>query len=197
MFKKVLILIMFSFYLTGCSSSGNSVKIEPRSEWQALEPLPFKTHIPVKITIHHEGEIFHDNENSAEHIKKTQVWGMGKDRNWSDIPYHFMIDPSGKVFEGRNVYTAGETNTTYDPSGHLLITCLGNFEEQKVTGKQLNALIGMIAYCCIKYQIDPETIKGHKDYADTLCPGKDLYKYIENGFLVAEVKKVISKQLEL
>lgn len=197
MLKNILFLVIIILYFTGCSSSSDLVKIEPRSKWEALDPLPFKAHVPVKITIHHEGEFFPDNENSAVHIKNTQVWGMGKDRNWSDIPYHFMIAPSGVIYEGRNVYTAGETNTTYDPSGHLLITCLGNFEEQKVTGEQLQSLINMIAYCCIKYQIDPETIKGHKDYADTLCPGKDLYKYIENGYLVSEVKKVINNNREL
>lgn len=194
--KKLILFALVSLYLSGCSTSGKLVNIEPRSKWEADEPLPFKTHVPVRITIHHEGEFFPENENSAKHIKKTQVWGMGKDRNWSDIPYHFMIDPSGIIYEGRNVYTAGETNTTYDPSGHLLITCLGNFEEQKVTPEQLKSLVDLIAYCCIKYQIDPETIKGHKDYADTLCPGKDLYQYIQNGYLVSEVKKVIASQRE-
>lgn len=194
--RKIIVIVLFSLYLCGCSSTERVFKIEPRSTWNALEPLPFKPHVPERITIHHEGELFPDNENSAFHIKKTQVWGMGKDRNWSDIPYHYMIDPSGVIYEGRNVYTAGETNTTYDPSGHLLITCLGNFEEQEVTREQLKALVNMIAYCCRRYQIDPESIKGHKDYAETLCPGKDLYRYIENGYLISEVKKVIASQKE-
>lgn len=197
MLKKIFFAAAVLLNIYGCSSSDNSVIIQPRSEWNALVPLPYKSHVPEKITIHHEGEFFDEGENSAEHIKNTQSWGMGKDRNWSDIPYHYMIDPDGKVFEGRNVYTAGETNTTYDPSGHLLITCLGNFEEQDVTKEQLRSLINLTAYCCIRFQIDPETIKGHKDYAETLCPGKDLYKYIKNGYLITEVKKVIKRQQEL
>src|SRR5690606_24280021 len=83
-------------------------------------------HVPEKITIHHEGVVFTDSMNAPEHIKNVQVWGMGKDRNWVDIPYHFLIAPDGTIYEGRNVYTIGETNTEYDPTGHLLISLLGN-----------------------------------------------------------------------
>ncbi|MCU7495806.1 MAG: N-acetylmuramoyl-L-alanine amidase [Ignavibacteria bacterium] len=194
--KKLLLLLpLFFVFIAGCASSaksaGEDVTILPRSSWKALDPKPFKPQVPQRITIHHEGEFFSPDSNSAEKIKKTQVWGMGKDRNWADIPYHFMIDAHGVIFEGRNVFTAGETNTTYDPTGHLLVTLLGNFEEQKVTKEQLNSLVNLLAYCCNKYQISPETIKGHKDYAETLCPGKDLYKYLQDGSLIKMVKEVL------
>ena len=198
--KKVVFTLPLLFILIyGCSSSNKTVndfgvKILPRSSWDALSPKPYKTHVPQRITIHHEGEYFSPDSDAAKFIKKTQVWGMGPDRNWSDIPYHFMIDAHGTIFEGRNVYTAGETNTTYDPSGHLLITLIGNFEEQDVTKEQLDALVRLTAYCCKKYQISPDTIKGHKDFAETLCPGKDLYKYIQDGYIKDHVKKLLASE---
>lgn len=197
--KKIfLILPLFLLIVEGCASTGKTtghdVNITPRSGWNALDPKPFKPHVPVRITIHHEGEYLSPDSNAAEKIKKTQVWGMGKDRNWADIPYHFMIDAHGTIFEGRNVFTAGETNTTYDPTGHLLVTLLGNFEEQEVTESQLNSLVDLLAYCCNKYQISPDTIKGHKDFAETLCPGKDLYKYLQDGSLIAKVKEVLKEK---
>lgn len=183
----VIILIFLSL---NCSPTQFS--IQPRANWNAAEPKVYKSQVPVKITIHHEGEIFNpQKESAAVHIKKVQTWGMSEARNWSDIPYHFIIDFDGNIFEGRNVFTAGETATEYDPEGHLLITCLGNFEEQEVTEKQLNALIELTAYCCNKYQISPTTIKAHKDFAKTLCPGKDLYRYLEFGYLQKEVEKKI------
>lgn len=189
--NKILLPILAALMLYGCSSTSNVIDIKPRSEWKALDPKPFKSHVPTRITIHHEGEYLDPNENAAEKIKKTQVWGMGKDRNWADIPYHFMIDLKGIIYEGRNVYTAGETNTTYDPTGHLLITCLGNFEEQEITEAQLKSLVDILAYSCVKYQISPDTIKGHKDYAETLCPGKNLYKYLQDGSLIKRVKEAM------
>jgi hypothetical protein len=188
--SSILLFIMILF--SGCSSS--EFLIRDRNFWKANDPKPFKSHMPVRITIHHEGEIFNKGENAPEHIKGVQVWGMGPDRNWSDIPYHFLIDPDGNIYEGRNVFTTGETATEYNPDGHLLITCMGNFEEQILSNEQLNSLIKLTAYCCKKYQISPETIASHKDYAETLCPGKDLYKYIENGYIKDEVSKLVAEK---
>jgi len=181
------------FFSFNCSSP--LLQIHPREAWDAAEPKPYTSQVPSQITIHHEGEIFDPQKESSEaHIKNIQTWGMGEARSWSDIPYHYLIDFDGNVFEGRNVFTAGETATEYNPEGHLLITCLGNFEEQKVSGKQLQALINLSTYCCKKYQIEPTTIKAHRDYTKTLCPGEDLYRYIENGFIQHEVENKLSNR---
>ena len=182
----ILILLVIS----GCSSK--ELIIKSRGEWKANDPLLYQSHIPVRLTIHHEGQIFEKGQDAAKHIKDVQVWGMGPDRKWADIPYHFLIDLDGNIYQGRNVFTAGETATTYDPTGHLLLTCIGNFEEQELPEEQLQALINLTAYCCIKYQISPDSIAAHKDYAETLCPGKNLYKYIENGYIKRKVKKILA-----
>lgn len=186
------VCLALSFIFIECSSSKEFV-INLRSTWNADDPRPFKQHVPERITIHHEGTKFDKSDNAPIHIKNVQTWGMGKDRNWIDIPYHFLIDPNGNIYEGRNVFTVGETATEYDPSGHLLITCLGNFEEQDVSEEQLNSLIKLIAYCSKRFAISPETIASHKDYSNqTVCPGKNLYKYLENNYIKDEVKKILT-----
>ena len=173
-------------------SKENIVRIISRSAWQANEPRPFKTHIPARITIHHEGTKLLLTDNAAEKIKRIQVWGMGTERNWVDIPYHFLIAPDGSIYEGRNVFTVGETATEYDPTGHLLISCLGNLEEQEVTEQQLSSLIKLVSYCSKKYKLPIETLASHKDYSSqTSCPGKNLYKYLENGYIKEEARKLI------
>jgi hypothetical protein len=189
---KIISFLFLVYFFTGCSSS-KEVEIVPRSGWNAATPNYYKYHVPIQITIHHEGTIFEAHQDAPKHIKNVQTWGMGKDRNWADIPYHFLIDPNGNIYEGRNAYTAGETNTEYDPSGHLLITCMGNFEEQEVSAAQLNALINLTALACKKYQISPETIASHRDHSkQTVCPGKNLYQYIENGYIKDQVKKILN-----
>src|SRR5690606_13602952 len=181
----------------GCSSSRkstneNGLNIVPRSGWNADEPRAFKKHELMRITILHEGTKFELHDDAAKHIKNVQVWGMGKDRNWIDIPYHFLLAPDGTIYEGRDVYTVGETNTEYDPTGHLLISLLGNYEEQEVNPAQLDALIKLIAYSSKKYNLPYETIASHRDYsAQTSCPGKNLYKYLENGYIKSSVKKLL------
>lgn len=166
--------------------------IVPRSGWNAVEAKAYKSHKPVKITIHHEGTRANINDDAAKHLRNVQIWGMGKDRNWSDIPYHFLIALDGTIYEGRNVSTAGETATEYDPSGHLLICCIGNFQEQEVPPAQLDALVRLIAYVSKKYQIPYETIASHRDHSkQTTCPGKNLYAYLENGYIKEQVKALL------
>jgi hypothetical protein len=189
---KYILFVLLILILAGCSST-NEITIVPRKAWNAVNPKPYNSQIPVRITIHHEGEYFNPDSNAAKFIKKVQVWGMSKARNWSDIPYHFLIGLDGTIYEGRNVFTEGETATEYNPDGHLLISCIGNFEVQEVPKAQLNSLIKLIAYCCKKYQISPDSIASHRDYSNmTVCPGKNLYKYVKNNYIKDQVKKLLN-----
>lgn len=173
---------------TGAALTAND--IVPRSGWQAKEPLPYKTQVPVRITVHHEGTQLLATDDAARKINRIQAWGMGPDRNWKDIPYHFLIAPNGTIYEGRSVYTVGETNTEYDPSGHLLICCLGNLEVQEVPAAQLSSLVQLIAYCSKTYHIPISTLATHRDHSkQTTCPGKNLYAYFTSGYIKKEVKK--------
>ena len=168
--------------------------IHPQSAWNAKEPLPYKQHTPTRITVHHEGTKLEAGNDAAKKIMNIQAWGMGKDRNWTDIPYHFLIAPDGNIFEGRNVNTVGETATEYDPTGHLLITCLGNLEQQPLPDKQWQSLVQLIAYCSLKYNIPYETLASHKDYSQqTTCPGKNLYVHFQSGHIKEEVRKLLQK----
>jgi hypothetical protein len=187
-------------FLVACSPSTKvskpapEVVIVPRSGWNANEPRPYRQHVPVRITIHHEGTRLERTDDAAKKIRNIQIWGMGKDRNWTDIPYHFLIAPNGTIYEGRNVYTVGETNTEYDPAGHLLLNCLGNLEQQEMPKEQLESLIKLIAWSCKKYDLPWQTIASHRDYsAQTNCPGKNLYRYLENGYIVKEVRKLLGE----
>ena len=196
--NKLLVAAFIVGLLYACTSQKkltavSTLNIIPRAGWTANEPRPYKQHVPVRITVHHEGTRLEVTDDAAKKIKAIQVWGMGPDRSWVDIPYHFLIAPDGKIYEGRAVTTVGETATEYDPTGHLLITCLGNLEQQEVPSAQLASLIKLIAHACKKYNLPYETITSHRDNStQTTCPGKNLYKYFENGYVKAEVKKLIN-----
>ena len=120
---------------------------------------------------------------------------MGPDRKWADVPYHLLIAPDGTVYEGRNQLTVGETNTEYDPTGHLLICFLGNYSQQKLDKKLLKVLVNLLADQCIKYNISPTDISTHRDHSkQTTCPGEDIYSYFKNGYIVKAVSKVLQKK---
>ena len=166
--------------------------IIPRTAWDAAAPRTFARHVPNRITIHHEGTTLTEKDDAVRKIRNIQRWGMGPDRNWADIPYHFLIAPDGKIYEGRNVHTVGETATEYDPTGHLLICCLGNLDEQPLPEIQLNALIRLVAYVSAKYELPVSTVAAHKDYSgQTSCPGKNLYPLVKDGTIQQRAAEIL------
>lgn len=190
---KQVLLILVVVCCVACSSSKKPT-ILPRSSWNAREAKPYKNHVPLRITIHHEGTKLEMGDDAARKINAIQRWGMGPDKKWADIPYHFLIAPSGVIYEGRNPATVGETSTEYDPSGHLLICCLGNLEVQPLPEQQLKSLISLSAFVAGKYRISPDSIASHRDYSNqTTCPGKNLYQHFESGYIKAAVEKNLRK----
>ena len=157
---------------------------------------PQKTGLPqheiTKITIHHGGVDYPPDKDPIEHIRNLQDWSRAA-KKWIDIPYHFMIAPSGTIYETRPINYPGATNTDYNPSGHALICLMGNFENATVNQAQMKAIIELTAYLVIRFNVPLYAIKGHKDYTETLCPGKNLYQYLENGTIQARVQERFPK----
>jgi len=145
-----------------------------------------KQHKIERITLHHGGVEFKEDKDLIDYLKNLQSWSRSE-KKWIDIPYHFLIDLNGKIYEGRLLKYPGDTNTTYDPTGHLLICLIGNYEIQKVNSKQLKSVIDLITFFCKNLEITVDQIKGHKDYSETACPGEDFYKYMKDGTIVNAV----------
>ena len=192
----VVLLLFFTFF--SCKNpkkpTAATVNILPRSNWNALPAKEYRSQVPVRITIHHEGTRLEMQDDAAKKINAIQRWGMSAEKNWADVPYHYLIAPNGNIYEGRNPFTVGETSTEYDPSGHLLICCLGNLEVQPLPQQQLQSLIRLTAYVANQFKIPADSIASHRDYsAQTTCPGKNLYPYIQNGTIKKEVKKLLKQ----
>ena len=112
---------------------------------------------------------------------------------WPDIAYHFLIDRHGNVYRARPAWAKGNTRTNYNPRGHLLVMCIGNFSEQDIPRRQLDGAIDVLAWACERYDVRPSTIHGHRDYASTACPGDDLYRLIDNGAIRRRVKRRVEE----
>lgn len=165
--------------LTLCSVSMHSQDwLNQRASWGSVDSVNADYEHKIEyITIHHGGEIYPDDKNTVEYLQNLQTWSRNT-KKWIDVPYHFIIDRKGNIYEGRPLNYRGDTNTTYDPTGHALIVLLGNFEEQALLKEQIASLKKMTAYLKETYSVPAEKIKTHKDYAETLCPGKKLSAYL-------------------
>ena len=143
-----------------------------------------------RITLHHSGspEPLRPEDDPVEKLRGLQSWGASA-RNWWDVPYHFLIDLDGTIYEGRDHRYMGETNTRYNPRGHLLITVIGNYNIQEATPAQLEAIESLMAWAAVEFDVPRDRIYGHGDHADTSCPGTHLGKYLEDGSLVEGVRE--------
>jgi len=173
------------------------VRILSRADWGAKPPVAeMKRHKPGRITIHHTATLQKPERPLKDKMQALQKFsqnegtlGNGKPKPaWPDVPYHFYIDCSGAVAEGRDVNAVGDTNTGYDPTGHVLVVLEGNFEEEQVTDAQWATLRKMVFWLAGRYQVAPANVQGHLDYAQTLCPGKDLQRRLAELRLMLEVR---------
>jgi len=139
-------------------------------------------HKITNVTLHHTGDsrpLLHA-DSAVFRLRGIQRWGAS-DRNWWDVPYHFLLGLRGEIFEGRDYRFMGETNTAYDPGGHFLISVIGNYQVQEPTQAQLNSIADLMAWALDEFDLPLEKIGGHYNYADTGCPGQHLRKYLEDG----------------
>jgi hypothetical protein len=139
-------------------------------------------HVITHVTLHHTGspEPLRPEDDPVAKLRGLQSWGAS-DRNWWDVPYHYLLDLNGKIYEGRDWHFMGETNTAYDPGGHFLISVIGNYDRQEPTQAQLAAIADMMAWALKEFDLPIERLGGHYNYADSGCPGKNLRKYLEDG----------------
>lgn len=144
-------------------------------------------HVVRRLTVHHSGRPLRDNRRAPARFRAHQSYHQSL--GWPDIAYHFLIDRHGNTYKGRPTWARGDTSTDYDPSGHLLVLCEGNFGKQPVSPSQVRALVRVLAWASRKFDVDSGTIRGHRDFASTACPGADLYRLIASGRLEHRVRK--------
>lgn len=171
-------------------ASPPSLEIVTRADWgwvPLTDTIP--THEIKYITLHHGGEDFPEDKDVIKYLIGLQSWSRS-DKNWIDNPYHDMIDLQGKIYEARPIEYPGDTNTDYDVRGHALICVMGNYEHQILSKTQFEQLAFLTATLADRYGVANDLIKSHKDYTETLCPGKDLYRYLEDGSLVKRVAEL-------
>ena len=136
------------------------------------------------VTLHHTGDSrpLLPGDDPVQRLRGLQSWGAS-DRNWWDVPYHFLMDLEGTIYEGRDYHFMGETNTSYDPGGHFLISIIGNYGRQEPTQAQIEAIADLMAWALDAHDLPLDRIGGHYNYASTSCPGTHLRKYLEDGTL--------------
>jgi hypothetical protein len=197
-FAAILAALAFAAGHAHAASSLADVErsIVPVSAWGGTpaDPSLARKHAITHITLHHQGEPFPPGKDPLQYLRNLQTWSRTT-KHWVDIPYHYIIDLDGRIYEGRNINYAGDTNTEYDPTGHALIEVVGNFEEVEPNQKQLDAVVDLMAMLAAKYHVPVDHIASHRDFsAQTVCPGKNLYRYVQQGYFREKVAQRLGQQ---
>ncbi len=112
-------------------------------------------------------------------------------RGWGDIGYHYLVDPNGVLYEGRSGgdNVIGAHAYRYN-SGTMAISFMGNFETANPASNALRSAEKLLAWKASQRNIKPlergqhhsgktvNYIAGHRDWASTACPGKNLYSQL-------------------
>ncbi len=164
--------------------------VEPicKEAWGAAAVRPgLVPHTIERLTVHHTAAFLSANTQAPYFARRHQT--HHQNAGWPDLAYHFLVDAHGHVYEGRPHWARGDTFTSYDPTGHFLVSCQGSFSLQRVTEPQLRSVVALLAWAAETFDVSPTTIGGHRDYAATVCPGDDLYRPIADGSLRRSVER--------
>jgi hypothetical protein len=179
-------------------------KIVTREQWGSQpDPIPAsRKHTPQWITIHHAGVLWTNSQDPAQFVRNMQVWGKKRpqvekpprDTYWPDLPYHFLIAPDGRIFEGRPVEYEPESNTKYSLAGNVGVELMGDFNRQRPSRAQLDSVVRLTAWLMQQHHVDVERVRTHRDAApgQTSCPGRDFYRYFLDGQFRKWVRAVLA-----
>ena len=161
-----------------------------------------RRHTPKYVTLHHAGVLWTVDRDPIEFIRNMQAWGKRRPeieqppRNtfWPDLPYHFLIAPDGRIFEGRSLDYEPESNTKYELAGHIGVELMGNFEEQRPSPQQVESAVRLVAWLLHQHELKLGAISTHKAVAkgQTSCPGRDFQRYFDDGQFAKWVDAVLA-----
>lgn len=149
----------------------------PRSAWAKGTPVPRlmdRAQSYYRITVHHDGmNVFTDTDqySAASRLERIRLAHRGRD--FGDIGYHYLIDPAGRIWQGRPLEWQG-AHVKATNQGNLGICMLGNYQQQSPSPTQLAALDRFVASQMRIYNVRVNQVLTHQELAPTLCPGATL-----------------------
>jgi peptidoglycan hydrolase-like protein with peptidoglycan-binding domain len=163
-------------------------------DWGAVPPREWAEETrPQYIIIHHTATPNPPNDLSqgtlagakefARSVQSAHMNGFG----WDDAGHNFLNTNGGFLLEGRQGSLeaikrgrsvrsahAGTTKGNESPG----IENEGTFITYQMKAQQWNSLVELCASICSSCNIDPNNIKGHRDFIATQCPGDWLYSQL-------------------
>lgn len=152
-----------------------------RRDWRArMHRRPYFPRGPLRaVVLHHTARpaaYLAAAKPAAEGAYVRRIQDAHVDRGFTDIGYHVVIMPSGRIFLGRPLGALGAHVTGFN-TGTIGIALAGNFEWEDPTAAALRSL-GLMRDRVAR-EFGPVAMVGHRDVASTRCPGRALYGLLD------------------
>jgi hypothetical protein len=159
------------------ASTSLAIATESRSVWAKFGPN-YKAADPMgrvqRITVHHDAIPSHMNMSRIESTRRLESIRRGHvAQGWADIGYHYAIDPSGRIWEGRPITLQGAHVRDQNPS-NIGIMVMGNFQRERPTPAAAESLRRLLAAECARNGLTARDVHTHRELASTACPGNNL-----------------------
>lgn len=162
----------------------SSPGVIPRSEWTPYGVIAERTRPMTgigRITVHHEGEAFYGSAERSTIARRLANIRAGHIRRrpepFADIGYHYIIDPAGRVWEGRPLRFQG-AHVEKNNEQNMGIMLMGNFDAQRPTAAQLSSLEGFLVDQMRRYRLPANRVYTHQEFNRTACPGRNLQQWM-------------------
>ena len=95
----------------------------------------------------------------------------------SDDGYHFAVDRAGNVWQARPLQFQGAHVKDHN-EGNIGIVALGNFEQQRPTQAQVEAVHRHAREMMVTFNVPPSRLRTHQEWAATACPGRHMQRVL-------------------
>lgn len=156
-------------------------------------PQPFYTY----LTLHHSaGTAAFTREEGIATARAIQDFHIDG-RGWCDVGYQFLMDNEGRIYQGRPFVN---DNVPFEDgpalvigahvgganSGNIGVSVMGCYHpsegsscQNELTPTALDSVVQVFTYLADTYGIDPDNIRGHRDFNTTACPGDNNYGLLD------------------
>ena len=130
------------------------------------------------IVLHHT-----QTPNEPAAMERARLRGIRRfhrdEKGWGEIAYHYFVGAEGTLYAGRDPRYAGDSGTSYDLEGRLLVCVLGDFMERLPSEQTREVLVRFVVERLRERGLKPEAVTTHQMVAATDCPGTSLQKWFE------------------
>jgi hypothetical protein len=149
-----------------------------RRHWTSRQPNWTPDGRKSRLFIHHTVTSGQPRTRAGELRHMRELEQMHLNRGFTGVGYHFVLFPSGRLYEGRPSWSIPAAQGG-DNTGTVAIAYVSNTDTEKVTRRAKLRLV--VAARSVKRRKGVTGLGGHRDSnttTATACPGKNLHAWL-------------------